>query len=173
MQILLAIKDHVSTILAALAALSIVIEVAPIKINPWSRLAENISKAFNKPALDKITSVEQQLRKTNEKLAETNEKLDGHTANDELQKAEDARAAALRFNNELLRNIPHTREEFFEVLQKIDIYEEYCDKHKDYENNRAVHAIANINRVYDERLAKHDFLSEISDTTKEQGGVAW
>ena len=166
MQILLAIKDHVSTILAALAALSIVIEVAPIKINPWSKLAENIGKAFNKPALDKITSVEQQLKKTNEKL-------DGHIANDELQKAEDARAAALRFNNELLRNIPHTREEFFEVLQKIDIYEDYCNRHKEYENNRAVHAIANINRVYDERLAKHDFLSEISDTTKEQGGVAW
>ena len=135
-----------------------IIELVPIKINPWSKLAENIGKAFNKPALDKITSVEQQLKKTNEKL-------DGHIANDELQKAEDARAAALRFNNELLRGIPHTREEFFEVLQKIDIYEDYCNKHKDYENNRAVHAIANINRVYDERLAKHDFLSEISGGT--------
>lgn len=145
-----------------------VIELVPIKINPWSKLAENIGKAFNKPALDKITSVEQQLKKTNEKLAETNKKLDGHMANDELQKAEDARAAALRFNNELLRGIPHTREEFFEVLQKIDVYEDYCDKHKDYENNRAVHAIANINRVYDERLAKHDFLSEMSDAPKEQ-----
>ena len=165
MQILLAIKDYALNILAVLATLSIVIEVSPIKINPWSKLAENIGKAFNKPALDKIASVEQQLKKTNEKLAETNEKLDGHMANDELQKAEDARAAVLRFNNELLRNIPHTREEFFEVLQKIDIYEDYCDRHKDYENNRAVHAIANINRVYDERLAKHDFLSEISGGT--------
>lgn len=161
MQILLAIKDYASGILAVLAMFSIVIEVSPIKINPWSRLAENISKAFNKPTLDKIASVEQQLR-------ETNDKLDGHMANDELQKAEDARAAALRFNNELLRNIPHTREEFFDVLQKIDIYEDYCDRHKDYENNRAVHAIANINRVYDERLAKHDFLSEMSDAPKEQ-----
>ena len=168
MQILLAIKDYALNILAVLATFSIVIEVSPIKINPWSKLAENIGKAFNKPALDKITSVEQQLKKTNEKLAETNEKLDGHMANDELQKAEDARAAALRFNNELLRNIPHTREEFFEVLQKIDIYEDFCDRHKDYENNRAVHAIANINRVYDERLAKHDFLSEMSDVRKEQ-----
>ena len=142
----------------ALILLLTVIELVPIKINPWSKLAENIGKAFNKPALDKITSVEQQLKKTNEKL-------DGHIANDELQKAEDARAAVLRFNNELLRGIPHTREEFFEVLQKIDIYEDYCHKHTDYENNRAVHAITNINRVYDERLAKHDFLSEISGGT--------
>lgn len=149
---------------AALLLLTLV-ELAPIKINPWSKLTENIGKAFNKPALDKITSVEQQLTETNKKLKETNEKLDGHMANDELQKAEDARAAVLRFNNELLRGIPHTREEFFEVLQKIDVYEDYCDKHKDYENNRAVHAIANINRVYAERLAKHDFLSELSGGT--------
>lgn len=144
-----------------LVLLLTVIELVPIKINPWSKLAEKIGKAFNKPALGKITSVEQQLKKTNEALAKTNETLGEHMANDELHKAEDARAAVLRFNNELLRNIPHTREEFFEVLQKIDIYEDYCDTHKDYENNRAVHAVANINRIYDERLAKHDFLSEI------------
>ena len=48
-----------------------VVELVPIKINPWSKLAENIGKAFNKPALDKITSVEQQLKKTNEELAKT------------------------------------------------------------------------------------------------------
>ena len=144
-----------------LVLLLTVIELVPIKINPWSKLAEKIGKAFNKPALGKITSVEQQLKKTNEALAKTNETLGEHMANDELHKAEDARAAVLRFNNELLRGIPHTREEFFEVLQKIDIYEDYCDTHRDYENNRAVHAVANINRVYDERLAKHDFLSEI------------
>ena len=56
-----------------LVLLLTIIELVPIKINPWSKLAENIGKAFNKPALDKITSVEQQLKKTNEKLAETNE----------------------------------------------------------------------------------------------------
>ena len=76
-----------------------IIELVPIKINPWSKLAENIGKAFNKPALDKITSVEQQLKKTNEKLAETNEKLDGHMANDERQIADHSLSATPRFNN--------------------------------------------------------------------------
>lgn len=27
-----------------------------------------------------------------------------------------------------------------------------------YKNNRATHAVANIKRVYDDRLVKHDFL---------------
>lgn len=39
----------------------------------------------------------------------------------------------------------------------------YCEKHKDYKNNRAVHAIANICRVYDKRLENHDFLRSSSE----------
>ena len=40
----------------------------------------------------------------------------------------------------------------------INCYERYCREHPDYQNGRAVHAIANIGRVYDDRLKKHDFL---------------
>lgn len=130
------------------------IEIAPLKINPWSKFAEKLGAAFNKPALNKIAALEKQ-------VAETQQTLEGHIENDALEKAEAARDAILRFNNELLRNIPHTREEFFEVLRKIDAYEEYCTQHKDYENNRAVHAVSNISRIYDTCLLKHNFTPEV------------
>ena len=36
-----------------------------------------------------------------------------------------------------------------------------CTKaNPDYQNNRTTHAVANISRVYDDRLIKHDFLKE-------------
>lgn len=44
-----------------------------------------------------------------------------------------------------------------EALSEIDFYERYCKEHPEYENNRAVLAIQNIERVYSERLEKHDF----------------
>ena len=72
--------------------------------------------------------------------------------------ADGHRARVLSFNSEILRGIPHTREEFIDVLADIDAYEDYCRNHVEYKNNRAVHAIANIGRVYDERLEKNDFL---------------
>lgn len=130
------------------------IEVTPIKINPWSKIAEKLGKVLSKSVLDRMTTLEKQ-------VAETQKSLNEHIADNKRQKAEDARDAILRFNNELLRNIPHTREEFFEVLRKIDAYEAYCEEHTDFENNRAVHAIRNINRVYDERQINHDFLPEV------------
>lgn len=111
------------------------IQLAPIKIDPWSAIARWIGRAINGEVLDKLHDVKKQL-------------------------ANGSRLEILRFNNELLRSIDHTKEEFIEVLAEIDAYERFCDDHPDYPNNRAVLAIENIRENYKERLKKHDFLQE-------------
>lgn len=132
-----------------LAILLTMVEFAPIKINPWSAVAKAIGRAINADVLKELNIVK--------------EDLADHIRMDDERNADEHRARILRFNNELLRDIPHTKEEFIDVLADIDFYERYCETHKDYKNNRAVHAIANISRVYDERLQKHDFLSSSSN----------
>lgn len=127
-----------------------IIQVVPVKINPWSWIAKGIGRAFNAEVLKKLDDLRQVQN-------ETREELDSHIKEDEKNRADEKRANILRFNNELIRNIPHTKEEFVEILADIDVYERYCKNHPEYENNRAVHAIANIGRVYDDRLKNHDF----------------
>jgi len=134
-----------------LIVLLTVIQIAPIKVNPWSAIAKWLGKAINADVLKKLDEVE-----TAQK--ETRDKLESHIAVDDERNADEHRLRILQFSNELLRDIPHTQEEFIEVLAEIDFYEDYCDDHPKYENNRAVHAIGHIRRVYDERLDKHDFL---------------
>lgn len=107
---------------------------------------------------DKKTDEQRQLDALNAKLDRMQESLDRHIAMDDERNADSHRTRILQFNTELLRNIPHTREDFIEILSEIDFYENYCKTHQDYKNNRCTHAIANIGRVYDERLQKHDFL---------------
>ena len=135
---------------AAVVLLSLV-EIAPIKINPWSALAKWLGRAFNADVIKTVNEVKAE-------QTEMKKTLETHIKTDDKREADKCRARILRFNNELLRDIPHTREEFIEILKDIDDYERYCKEHPDYENGRSVHAIANINRVYDERLQKHDFL---------------
>ena len=130
-----------------LLALMTIVQIAPIKINPWSWLARAIGRAVN---------------------AEVIKKLDDHITMDDRRTADGHRARILHFNNELLRDIGHTQEEFFEVLAEIDAYEDYCREHPEYPNNRAVLAIENIQEVYKERLKKHDFLQVSSAPRKEQ-----
>ena len=127
------------------------IEIAPIKVNPWSAAARWFGSMFNRDVLARLDDISRMQR-------DTQRRLDDHIKVDDERDADMHRAKILRFNNELLRNIPHTREEFIEILAEIDGYEAFCRAHPDYQNNRAVHAVANINRVYDERLQKHDFL---------------
>lgn len=127
------------------------LQIAPIKVNPWSWIAKCIGRAFNADVLRELEEL-----KTEQK--ETRKKLDAHIKVDDENRADERRTNILRFNNELIRGLPHTREEFIDILADIDVYERYCEKHPEYENNRAVHAIANIGRVYDERLKKHDFV---------------
>ena len=130
----------------ALLILLTLIQIAPIKINPWTALAKAIGKAVNADVFNRLSEIES--------------KLDEHIKTDDRRTADNCRAQILHFNNELLRPIYHTKEEFVEVLTKIDDYERYCEEHPEYPNNRAVLAIENIREVYKERLKKRDFLQE-------------
>ena len=88
---------------------------------------------------------------------DTRERLERHIEVDNERDADNKRASILQFNMEIVRNIRHTREDFIEVLTHIDAYEQFCTDHPNYPNSRAVIAIANIKRVYEERLQKNDF----------------
>ena len=138
---------------AALLVLLTLVQVAPIKVNPWSAIAKGMGRAFNADVLKSLEEVKAQQQASQKRLAD-------HIKVDDQRDADRHRERILRFNNELLRDIGHTREDFIEILAVIDSYERYCKANTDYKNNRAVHAIANIGRVYDERLQKHDFLRE-------------
>ena len=126
------------------------LQIAPIKINPWSAIAKTVGRAINAEVLkelDEMKSVQK----------DTRERLERHIEVDNERDADSNRASILQFNMELVRNLRHTREDFIEVLTHIDAYEQFCTDHPNYPNSRAVIAIANIKRVYEERLQKNDF----------------
>lgn len=138
----------------AVAVLSL-LEIAPIKVNPWSAIARGLGRAFNAEVLADLKAVQQAQQ-------DTRSALDKHQAADDEYKAECHRAALLAFNTSLLRGELHTQEDFFDAFRHIDQYEDYCRNHPGYKNNRASHAIANIGRVYDERLKARDFLGGVT-----------
>ena len=97
-----------------LAAMT-VIQITPVKLDPWSWLAKAIGKAINADVLAKLGEVEK--------------RLDKHITVDDQRAADGNRTRILHFNNELVRNLKHTKEEFVEILAEIDAYEEYCRSH--------------------------------------------
>lgn len=150
-------KEEMIALCVALG-LPTLIQISPLKINPWSMMLEMLKwlwrafcRSLNEDVLKKLAVMETEQK-------ETMDRLEQHIKMDDEREADKVRTSILHFNNELLRDIPHTKEEFVEILAKIDWYNDFCKTHEDYKNSRAVHAIANIERSYDERLKKHDFL---------------
>ena len=150
-------KEEMIALCVALG-LPTLIQISPIKINPWSMVLEMLKwlwrafcRSLNDDVLKKLAVMETEQK-------ETMDRLEQHIKMDDEREADKVRTSILHFNNELLRDIPHTKEEFVEILAKIDWYNDFCKTHEDYKNSRAVHAIANIERSYDERIKKHDFL---------------
>ncbi len=130
--------------LVALLASSVVVQVAPIKLNPWTWLAKKIGRAIN----GEVTA----------QLAEISDKLDAHIYEDDKNDAKRARVRILRFADEILQGELHSKEHFDEILEDITEYNRYCARHPEFPNDKATISIAHIESTYRTRMEKNDFL---------------
>ena len=127
-----------------LLILMTLVQITPIKINPWSWIARGIGRAINKDVLAEVSTIKVELA--------------DHKAKSEERHATLCRAHILRFGDEVLHGIPHSKEGYDNILLDIDSYEEYCDEHPGYKNNVALATIKNIKRMYQKHLEEDSFL---------------
>ena len=120
------------------------IQITPIKINPWSWICRCIGRALNGEVLSKVDILSKELA--------------DHKAKSEERHATLCRAHILRFGDEVLHGIPHSKEGYDNILLDIDSYEEYCEKHPGYKNNVALATIAHIKKMYHKHLEEDSFL---------------
>lgn len=148
----MSIQEIIMSSGGVLLILMTLIQITPLKVNPWSEFGKLVGRVINKEVIAKLNEMEATQNKTQERL-------DEHIRTDDERNADLHRTYILRFNTELLRKIEHTEEDFNEILYNVDCYERYCKAHPEYQNNRAVHAIKHIKRVYDEHLENGTFLN--------------
>ena len=89
------------------------------------------------------------------KTAELEKKIDGiqkdiDNLRSEIKKGDalQARRRILRFNDELLSGLKHSKESFDDVLEDADIYEKFTSSNPDYINNKCVLATKHIKDTY-------------------------
>lgn len=121
-----------------------VIQLSPVKINPWSWIGHKIGKTINGEVISKMQGLESKMEKIQNDFSE--------------ERAVTARVRILRFNDELLQNVKHSKESFDQCLSDIDMYEHYCEEHRDFKNNKTVLAADNIKEIYNKCLRTKNFL---------------
>ena len=127
-----------------LVLLMTVVQITPIKINPWSWLGMIIGRAINGEVLEKVEMLSQDVKRNKE--------------DDDEQWASLSRSHILRFGDELLHGVSHSKEHFDQILLDISKYEAYCEDHPEYLNNIANATIEHIKHTYQKCLEDNKFL---------------
>jgi hypothetical protein len=91
--------------------------------------------------INRKDSIGEKIDKLTEMVKEVSDRVDSTSATN-------ARTRVLRFDDELINGVHHSREYFQQTLEEIDTYETYCQKHPEFKNNACVLAIEHIRRVY-------------------------
>ena len=90
-----------------------------------------------------------------EKLDKKIDKIDNEA---QEREAITARVRILKFMDELLEGRKHTKDSYDQVMTDITNYNKYCSTNPDFKNNQTEATIEYINKDYQKRLEKHDFL---------------
>lgn len=123
---------------------SCLIQISPIKLNPWTVVGRAIGRWINGELIEKVDNLESQFNQMKE--------------NDAEREAKSARIRILRFGDECQQSVLHSQEHFDQIIEDIDNYETFCDTHPNFKNNKAVLTIANIKETYRRRMTANDFL---------------
>lgn len=136
--------EEIATGSGILLAAMTLIQIAPIKLNPWSALAKAIGRAINGEVITKVDRLERELLGMKENLEERD--------------AISCRSRILHFGDETIHGVRHTKEHFDQILRDITTYERYCDDHPNFENNTTVLTSRRIKDIYEDCLKTADFL---------------
>lgn len=127
-----------------IVVLMTIIQISPIKIDPWSWIGRCIGRAINGEVLEKVETLSQDVKKNKN--------------DDDEQWASLSRSHILRFGDELLHGVDHSKEHFDQILLDISKYEKYCEEHPKYLNNIANATIEQIKKTYQKCLDENSFL---------------
>ena len=150
---LLDLKTGVSFGVFLFILLLTVIQVTPIKLNPWDKILTWLGNHMNADIVKRVDVIEG--------------KLDEHIRDSANERIRKTRADILVFGNECMRGTPHTKEQFDFVLSECDQYEEHMES-TNTPNGVAKATIKEIRRLYAKNLRDNTFLKEGADGRQEK-----
>lgn len=135
-------EENLGKISLVVVALMTLIQITPIKLNPWDKLFKWIGNKLNADIKKDLDSVKKD--------------LDEHIKNSNIKDLRDTRMHILEFCNSCMNGQRHTKEQFDFMITQCDDYEQYIEKNK-IKNGVITSAINEIRRRYDDAIHNNYF----------------
>lgn len=117
---------------------------------PLSLLARVLGQELNREVSEKISEIDKRITALSDKVtsvAKANEENNIRTA----------RVRILRFGDELLNDMSHSKDSFDQAMMDVDLYTRYCHTHPDFQNGIASSMAEYIREQYNANLRNHGF----------------
>ena len=141
----------ISEVVIAILAITTLIEAASKTIKPWTELMKFIGRSINHEVIEKLNEQGKQNDKLQDELTGLSERIN-------QKDAEDARNHILRFGDEIKNGVRHSEEYFNQILDDITKYENYCEEHPKFKNEKTAVTEVIIKEVYAKCVRENDFL---------------
>lgn len=134
------------------------VEISPIKINPWSKLFGSLGRALNKDMLNEINGLKTEITDLKKEVQKIDERVDKIDARIDENNAIQCRSRILRFGDEVSHGQNHSRDHFKQIFCDITTYNSYCHSHPEFQNDMTKITSKRIEDDYMERDRNDDFL---------------
>lgn len=139
-------SDIVTAILVVLGFIGYFVEISKIKINPLSA----IGKLFNSDLVKRVDTVANKVSDIETQIEDIRDKQ-------EESEIKAARMRIQRFADEMYGDVRHSKEHFELILMDITAYNNYCDTHPGFINEKTKVAQEIITDRYEKCMREHSF----------------
>lgn len=128
------------------------VQIAPIKINPWSKLLNWIGFQINKDLHEEVTKLDAKICEVENRVGT----LNNDVSEDRVQRK---RWHILDFTNTCRQGRLHTKEEWDHCLDELEWYETYCENNG-IPNGVITESAKWLRARYSEHMENDDFLKD-------------
>lgn len=146
---LVSVEESLPTIGLVLILLMTLIQITPIKLNPWDKVFKWIGNKLNADLKKDLDAVKKDVNAVKADL-------DSHIKISMEKDLRDTRMHILEFCNSCMNGHKHTKEQFDFMITQCDDYEKYIEKNE-IKNGVITSAINEIRRRYDEAIHNNYF----------------
>ena len=139
-------SDIITAILVVVGVLGYFVEVSKIKIKPLSALG----KLFNSELIQRMDSVDGKIAGIEQQISDIQDKQ-------EVSEIKAARMRIQRFADEMYGDVKHSKEHFDLILMDITAYNNYCEAHPGFINEKTRVAQEVITDRYERCLRERSF----------------
>lgn len=134
-----------------------IVQIAPIKINPWSFIFKMLGKFFCWVSRVSLAPIIVKMEEINKKVDNLQSELTEVKRESEIKNANDWRWDILDFFNSSRNNRPHSKEEWDHAVDQVKKYERYVQTHE-IDNGVLEEASRWLRAEYQKHIDANDFL---------------